>query len=161
MKSFFYFLILSIGLSSCAIKPVVYKTMDNWKLNKVSDGINVSNQVTFNNPNKVGCKIKEINLDVYLDNLKVGVINQSTSTVKVPKKSDFTIPLEIIIKPEGSIMDIGKQILNVFSNKNVKLQYKGNLKLKASIVPITVDVNDGQNFMIMDLIKVYRSTGLK
>lgn len=131
MKKLVIFFGIFLFFFSCSFKKApVFLKVDHIKIiNITSDTIRLGANAYFNNPNDVGGKM-------YTDQIKV-IINDAaiaqvpSDVFKIPSRKDFTIPLKIDI-PSKQIFENKKNgilggLLNVLTNKPVKVQLKGNL----------------------------------
>ena len=116
---------------SCSIKkaPVFLKIDDITFVNIVKDTIHLGANAYFNNPNDVGGKMVTDQIKVIINDAAIAQV--SSDVFKIPSRKDFTIPLKIAI-PSKQIFENKKNgilggLLNVLTNKPVKVQLKGNL----------------------------------
>lgn len=144
---------LSILLSSCKIYAPVYKTVENVKYERIgSTGLKMGAEIVFDNPNKVKCTIKDIDVNVLLDQKLVGVLGEKAD-VTMEKSSELRIPLGIQIKPEGTILDNLKTILNIFSDKEAELYLTGKISIKFLGITVPVPVKYKRQIKLSELKK--------
>jgi len=134
-------IIIFLSIASCKApeEAPVFKRVDNIRVTKVTGTEAVlSGKAFFFNPNKVGMTLRKVNIDVTLEDKKIGTINQTTKT-KVPANSDFSVPVDATF----NIVDVGflNSILNVLGGKKMKAHYKGYIKLSVHGVPIKVPID--------------------
>jgi hypothetical protein len=145
---------LFVHSSTWAISAPEFKRMEGWKIEKVGlKEIILNNQVVMYNPNKIGCiKLKEVYFDVFVDNAKIGAISQAIQAVDIKKKSEFKIPLRIIIKPTGGVFDNLRSLVGFFTKK-VRITYEGHVRIKAFLLfGYKTKVKDGIDVSVKDLL---------
>ena len=134
MKNGFYFIVILILMTSCAVnkKPVFVK-VDNIKLvSLASDTIRLKASAFFKNPNDVGGKISTDEIKVIINGAEAAQV--FSNEFKVPARKEFEIPLNVVI-PAKRVFENNKKgilggLLNSILNKSIKVQFKGELKYK-------------------------------
>ena len=126
--------------AGCAPKePVVLREVQIIQVTPGKNGnpILKANAI-FHNPNSGSMKLKQINLEIMLDNKRVAVIDQQMDSM-IKGKSDFTLPLEVQLQ----LKDVGllDTILSLFGGKKYEVQFVGNLKVRVSGFPVKIPVN--------------------
>lgn len=131
MKKLVIFFGIFLFFFSCSFKkaPVFLKVDDIKIINITSDTIRLGANAYFNNPNDVGGKMYTDQIKVIINDAAIAQV--SSDVFKIPSRKDFTIPLKIAI-PSKQIFENTKNgilggLLNVLTNKPVKVQLKGNL----------------------------------
>jgi hypothetical protein len=131
MKKLVIFFGIFLFFFSCSVKkaPVFLKVDDIKIINITSDTIRLGANAYFNNPNDVGGKMYTDQIKVIINDAAIAQV--SSDVFKIPSRKDFTIPLKIAI-PSKQIFENKKNgilggLLNVLTNKPVKVQLKGNL----------------------------------
>lgn len=111
------------------IKDVVVDGTDEPKLKATA---------VLYNPNSQRGKLKRIDIDIFVNGKKAGVVDQKLSTV-IPAKGDFTVPLEI--KLASKEFGFLNTVLSLVGGKKMKVHYKGSLKLTYHGLPIKVPID--------------------
>ena len=131
MKKLVIFFGIFLFFFSCSVKKaLVFLKVDDIKIiNITSDTIRLGANAYFNNPNDVGGKMYTDQIKVIINDAAIAQV--SSDVFKIPSRKDFTIPLKIAI-PSKQIFENKKNgilggLLNVLTNKPVKVQLKGNL----------------------------------
>jgi LEA14-like dessication related protein len=95
-------------------------------------------EAVFYNPNNVRMKLKEINVDVFVDDRKSAVVKQKFNSVIKPR-SEFTVPLEIQL----SLKDIGllDTLFSLLGGKQYEIHFLGNIRIHVRGVPVKVPVD--------------------
>ncbi len=134
MKQALYALILMLfGAGSCRQpKDLVYKSAQNFGLQQGKALMDIS----FYNPNKYRLKLKNADLDVYLNGARLGKMNVSKAVV-IPRLDTFTVPVSIAVDLKNLLPNALQ--LAFSSDMSVKLQ--GNIKAGRHGVYKNVPVN--------------------
>lgn len=127
-------------VAGCAPKePVVLREVQIIQVTPGKNGnpILKANAI-FHNPNSGSMKVKQINLEIMLDNKQVAVIDQQMDSM-IKGKADFTLPLEVQLQ----LKDVGllDTILSLFGGKKYEVQFVGNLKVRVGGFPVRIPVN--------------------
>jgi LEA14-like dessication related protein len=92
----------------------------------------------FYNPNKAHGKLKKIKVEIFINDKKVGDVDQDLK-MKIPSRLEFTVPLEVkLAMKELGFMDT---MLGMIGGKKFKVHYKGFLKLSYHGLPIKIPVD--------------------
>jgi len=92
----------------------------------------------FYNPNNIRGKLKEIDVEIFVNGKKAASVEQKLKTA-IPAMSEFTVPLEVkLAMKEFGVMDT---IFGMIGGKTFNIHYKGSLKLTYRGFPISVPVD--------------------
>jgi len=145
-----------VSFSSCKIYAPVFKTVENVRYETIeSKGIKLGAEVVFDNPNKVKCTIKDIEVNVILDKKLVGVLGEK-SDVQMAKTSEFRVPLGIMIKPEGTILENIKTLFGIITDKETELFLTGKVTVKFLGITVPIPVRYEKKFKLSELRKKQR-----
>ncbi|MEO0554658.1 MAG: LEA type 2 family protein [Bacteroidota bacterium] len=141
MKKIIWFMAIMALTYSCknASQPPEFKRVANVKVAKVSGKEAVLNgDAFFYNPNKASMLLRKVEIDVFLKDKRIGVINQALKT-KIPGQSEFKVPVDATF----DIGDIGllNGIMSILGGKKMKVRYVGKIKLKIYGVPVAVPID--------------------
>jgi hypothetical protein len=135
MMKKFTILLLILLTTSCAVKkkPEFIKIDGIELLEANSRTLTLKAEALFNNPNVVGGRLNTEGVNVFVNDMLMGVV--SAEEFKVPAKNSFKVPLQIKINtkdllrkdPNGFLSGL----LNSVLNKNLKVTYKGVIQFKA------------------------------
>jgi len=94
------------------------------------------------NPNNIKFNVKNVDLDIYVNGLKLGKIT-SMEKVHIPKKSDKTYAIKLDVK----MKDLGMSALTALKqlrSKHVMLAVEGDVTVSKFIIvkKVEVDVED-------------------
>ena len=134
-------IILLIGMTSCKnnYQLVVFKSIENIQLSKVENGVvNMSAEVILNNPNSVKVKLRSIDIDLFLQDKKVAIIQEKYS-LKIEPLSDFSLPVDIGF----NISELGllESILGFFQRKEFEVHYVGKGKVTVRGFPVHIPID--------------------
>ncbi len=125
-------LFVVILLGSCGqSKEITFKEMTNVRLKSVQANgtVKVTADAVMHNPRRVGAKVTYMECEVYVDGKPYASVAQ-TKQAKVPKRSDFAVPLETSIslkKIMGNAVSLTKSVLG---DGKVDVKLDGVVKVK-------------------------------
>jgi len=138
--SIFIFLLLWCALSSCKTTAPSFRTIDNIKFEHLGlKGLKLGADAEFHNPNRIKCKIVKIEMNVVLDDKLIGILGEKADVV-IRKKSDFTVPLGVLIKPEGTVLEDIKTFYKILTDRPAELYLVGFIKVKIMGIKFTVPI---------------------
>ena len=147
MKLRIVFFALVVLLSSCVPKEmIVFKDVKNLKLDQTDlENAILDGEAVFYNPNSSRMRLREINVEVFVDGKKSAYVDQKLSAL-ARAKSDFTVP----IKVQLSLKELGlmNTIMSLFGGKKYEIQYKGYLKVKVNGFPDRVPIDHTEDFKL-------------
>ncbi len=134
---------------SCKVKekPEFLRVENIKVLESTAESVTLTADAFFLNPNDIGGELKSDGIKVFVNDNEMATV--SSESFKVPAKKEFSIPLKANI-PADSIFsgkNIGGLIGSLFS-KNLKVQYKGDIKYKALGFTYTYEVDKTENVKI-------------
>lgn len=94
----------------------------------------------FYNPNKSSVKIRDVKIDVLLDEVKVAGIDK-TYDITAEGLSEFSVPLEIQVSLSDLNMNTIGAVLDLFTQRKRQLRYMGKVRVKAYGVPFSIPVD--------------------
>jgi LEA14-like dessication related protein len=112
-------------ISSCKYYDIQYKSVSNFKINKVDKkNVLLSADVVLFNPNKYNLKIKQSFLDFYLNDQHFAVLKLD-NMVKIKKKTESIVYLPINVNLSDGFL---QKFLILAVSKNINLRIAGYLK---------------------------------
>ena len=92
----------------------------------------------FYNPNNVGGRLKNIDIEITVNGKKAGTVKQDYK-LKIPAKGEFSVPfaVKLNMKELGTL----STLLGFLGGKKFDVHYKGNLKLTYRGIPVKVPVD--------------------
>ena len=120
-----------------------FERIENVKFKSLSftNGLSVTLQgdAIFHNPNPIGAKVTEIDLDVYINDKKVTHIRQEVSST-MKANADFSLPLNFDIPLKEVTKDLKPTLGNIFKKMEVEYKLDGNIKVGLGNVELRVPV---------------------
>jgi len=137
--TFFYFLLFVLAASCVPNEDVVLRSIKNQTLETDSTGEQIlRTDAIFYNPNNVRMKLKEINVEVFVNGKKTAHADQKFNSL-IKAKSEFTVPLEIKLSlKEMGLLDT---ILSFLGGKKYEIQFKGHLRIRVHGLSFKVPVD--------------------
>lgn len=124
---------------SCT-KPVApeYLGFRELRFEKLSmDESLLHTNLAFFNPNPFSMQLKKADINVYLND-ELANHYVMDSTIFIPKKDSFLVPLNLRLNPR---LLLGSAIKMLLNNNQVKIRLEGNVKVKRSGVGFTVPIH--------------------
>ncbi len=133
------FLSLTFFTFSCA-RPVAPQYLGFRDLKFERFSMNESTlraRVAFYNSNPFRMELKRADINVFLDDKQTNhyVLD---STIEIPKKDTFEVPLNLKLNPQQLLGSAVKMLMN---NNQVKIRLEGSVRVKRSGVSFTVPVH--------------------
>lgn len=128
-------------LYGCSPKePVVLREVHIRNVELGPDGKNpvLTADAVLYNPNKGSLRLKEIDLDITVDDKSAARIDQKLNA-QIKAESEFTVPLEVQLKlGDSGLLDT---ILSLFGGKKHAIRFTGNLKVKVGLIRVNIPVD--------------------
>ena len=146
MRKILFLLTVSATILSCSVneKPVFVAVEQIELEDATSKSITLKANAIFQNPNDVGGSLESDNISVYVNDVKVAHV--SSENFKVPAKQEFSIPLRVNVSTDSILKKDGKSILgsllSTVLNKEIKVQYKGEIVYKTFGFSYTYPVDE-------------------
>lgn len=131
-----YIVVASVLLSCSSPKALEYKTYHNFSIQKLGfTNTTISLDLEYYNPNNFGMRLKNTDLDIYVNGNLLGH-SVTDSLITIPKKNTFLVPVKFDVDMKNAFKNawntlIGKEVLIRLSGK-VKVG-KGNVFLNFPI----------------------------
>jgi LEA14-like dessication related protein len=141
----FLIILLSAWLAGACIpkKEVKLVRVENLQLQNGSQGAMLAGNAVFFNPNTARLKLREVSIDVLVDNKKAARIDQQLNAL-AKGNSEFSVPLEVQLNlKEFGLMDA---LQGLFGGKKYQIQYIGYLKVRVNGLPMRIPVNHKEEF---------------
>lgn len=144
LRLFRFFLFSAIlGFSSCAgfqnVAMPSIERISNFEAGKLKDGkLDFSFTTEIHNPDRLKFKIRKVNLDVLVNDIKVGEI-RTQRTIRIMRlqhpavKWDLTGDLKALLKPG--------MVLGILSGKKPQLSVQGNVVVSKWFIRKSIPVN--------------------
>lgn len=137
---FVWFIAAVMVLNGCAPKePVVLREVHIRNVELAADGKDplLKADAIFYNPNKGSLRLKQISLDILLNEKPAARIDQKLNA-QIKAKSEFTVPLEVRLKlNDAGLLDT---ILSLFGGKKYAVRFTGKIKVSVGGFPVKIPV---------------------
>ena len=144
-RYFFLLLFIPIVLSSCwSYDEVELKSMDDVTLVGLSPSkLSLLVKATIDNPNNYDIKIKDPDIDVYIDGHKVGKLEMDKALVlQKGTVKQYQIPIHTELSASlGSLFPI---LLGIMASNRIQFGAKGSIKGSAKMFSQRIDVDIDQ-----------------
>ena len=141
MKRIFYLvsLVCSCLIFSCSTPEAPeYLGFRDFSISAVSlDSSQLFTRLSFYNPNAYNLELKRGDVNVYLDD-KLANHYLMDSTINIPKKDTFYVPLNLKISPKLLISSALSMLMN---NNKIKVRLQGSVHVKRKGFTFKVPVN--------------------
>lgn len=138
MKKLWLVAICSFVILSCAPPLALeYKTYYNFRVKNL--GFNKSTvtlDLEYYNPNNYGMRLKNTELDIYINNNFLGH-SSSDTIINIPKKASFILPVVFDVDMRNAF----KNAYSTMTGKEVAIKLIGKIKAGKGNVFITFPVN--------------------
>ena len=149
LKVFSLLMFFTLLTASCTIvKPVKVGAVKTLKVNEFSfKKINLEVLLPIKNPNWVNFKITDIDLDVSLNNIKLGKINNGKE-FNIKANSDEVHNFEIDVKLSNLLVG-AFSLINSLQKNEIELNVVGYIKGKSLIFTKKVKINQTRNVKLV------------
>ena len=131
-------MLVSVMLSCSKPEAPEYLGFRDFSVQNVSmDSALLHTQLAFYNPNAFNMELKRGDVSVFLDD-QLANHYVMDSTISIPKKDTFYVPMNLRISPKLLINSALKMLMN--GNK-IKVKLLGSVRVKRSGVSFNVPVN--------------------
>jgi len=141
------FLVLLAIASSCVPKnSVELRDVQNLRVDQTDlENALLDGEAIFYNPNSTRLRLKEIDVEVFIDGKKSAYVKQKLNAL-ARGKSEFTVPIQVQL----SLKELGlmNAIMNLLGGKKYEVQYKGHLKIKVNGIPLRVPIDHKEDFKL-------------
>ena len=136
--------IIIVGMSSCSIQEVSVGTPKDIKVNSLSlSGISIGGKIPINNPNSFGFNIKNVKLDVSVNDIPIGCLNKKEKIHINPKSNNA-----YQINYDASFKDMVKDpitLTNALTRGGATIKLSGFVKVSKFIVSKKIKVEHTEN----------------
>jgi LEA14-like dessication related protein len=151
----FFWMLLFISISSChqKFKPLEYRKLSDFKFEVFSfKKIVFKTNLQMYNPNAIGIDVLNSDMDIYINDRLLGKSKQGES-IRINRISEFSIPLEVEVETGKINLSFLKGMWESMQKGKVKVQIKGNCKLRKLGIPFTypIDYSDDVDLKVPDL----------
>jgi hypothetical protein len=119
-----------ISLSSCKIENIEYRRFENLSLNVNGSNTVINLNLIFYNPNKVGCRIKEMGCFIINSNDTLAIASCDVNAIKLKPGAEFSIPVSSNISPKSVLKLTSKSL---FSKTDIAFNFSGTVTIQKFI----------------------------
>ena len=146
-------LVLSLFFASACQKvkfqQPTFQTIEGINLQSItSTGVELKAMAVFNNPNAMGLTLTYTDLNIMVEGKQLAKIVQAQS-IKVPAKSDFSVPVDVRVTPKQLW---GDGFSALIGKKDLTVRYQGYVTVGAIGIKVNVpiDYQDKLSINLMD-----------
>jgi len=126
------------GTSCRSPKPLEYRDTKNFKVNGLGlNNTNVSMELELYNPNKYGLRVKNSDVDVYVNNIFAGKVFVVDGKYKIPAESIFLLP----VKLDADLKNIMPNALKIWQERSLQLKVSGKIKAGKGGLYVSIPVS--------------------
>lgn len=137
-RNYCFWLIVVFAFMSCSSpKALEYRTYHNFSIKSLGfDKTAVSLDLEYYNPNNYGMKLRNTDLDIFINGSLFG--HSSTDTlIRIPRRDTFNIPIRFDV----NMQSIFKNAWNTLLGKEVLVRLAGKVKVGKGNVFMNFPVN--------------------
>ncbi|MBT8195417.1 MAG: LEA type 2 family protein [Bacteroidia bacterium] len=129
-KKYFILPVLILFLTSCvSLEPVTFESVSKVKVEKISLKPRVGVKLVLNNPNTLGLKIKDLDMKINAFDKNLGDVALK-DPIKVPKESDFVLPITFETTVGKAAKLLPKTLGSVIDGDTVKMEFTGSITVR-------------------------------
>ena len=133
-------LMLSLGACNKPKQPE-FVSIKSLEVREMTDSkVTLAGEAVLHNPNGFSVTVKEIDIDVTVNEKTVGKVNQ-IGDIKVPAKEDFVVPLVIDFAPKDVYNNLLSGLMAVITKGELEVYYQGSIKMKAAGITFNVPID--------------------
>ena len=145
MKPYLYlgFIVL---LGSCLPKEKIeFRKVQNIRFEMLSKSPGLKADLVLFNPNNTSGKLKNIKLDIFVNDKKAGEMNQ-TFDQKINGKEEFTVPVEVSL----ALKELGlfDALVNILGAKKQTVRLSGSVKVTVHGVPVSIPIDHKEDMKV-------------
>ena len=145
--SAFAVILYCAALFACVPKEeIIFKGVKNIAVDLSNSGKPVLKaDVDFYNPNKTKVKLKEVNVEVFVDGVKSASVKHDLD-ITIAGNADFSVPIvaELILK-QTNFLDA---VVGLLGGKKYDVVFKGYIRIKVHGFPVKIPVAQKQELKL-------------
>lgn len=148
-----FMLIFLMACNTDAVKPK-FKNVQNIVVENLDyNNISIKADAVVYNPNPVSIYLNNIDVDIFVNDVKVSNVKQTART-EIKKKDNFNIPLKTSFTPkkllEGNWSGILNGALNSLQNKQVDIKYTGTATFDVKGIEFSIPINGVEEILLQE-----------
>ncbi len=127
-----------------------FETMENLEIISMrGNNVTLAGDAVFKNPNPVSCQLVSTDLTVYVNDVRVGKVNQTDESV-IEAGGEFKVPVEVRFSPQKLLGEQGflGGLLSAFTEKTMDVRYTGHITVEVLGIKMNVEVDDQEEVQI-------------
>jgi LEA14-like dessication related protein len=118
-----------MALTSCApIRPIEFRSISDFKITNLTSAPEVSVNLNLYNPNSIGGKVKEFDLEFFLSDAQIATIQ--LKNVRVGSRREFTLPLSTNASYDQIIKFLPSGLSSFLNGKDIPVNLTGKVTMK-------------------------------
>jgi len=151
IRTFVFALSLSVLLSSCEIKDIELKEVQDVEVSTIDKGkIEGAITVLLNNPNSFGVTVKEVDFTIYAGKTEVGTAHLRQS-FKIEANQEKLYPVRLEGEAKDALSGGLSAFVGMLFGKDLKVVLKGEIKAKSFGFSRTIPVETETDLKMSDL----------
>ena len=139
MKHILFIVSILFLTASCRQpKLLVYKDVKNFKLNGFGlNNSSISMDVSMYNPNRFSIKLKDADVDIYVNKAYIGKMFVVKGKYVIPKADSFLLPINVDV----DLKNVLPNALKLLFDKHIEVKVTGKIKAGKHGLYVTVPIN--------------------
>jgi LEA14-like dessication related protein len=149
----FLSLFFSLSHTLSAQSKIEFVKIKDIKIDRFTlSDIDLTGKVVIYNHLRVAAKVKDIQVDVYLDDIHIGTVHESY-VEKIRKRQATDLRLEVNAHLKKNFANLFNNTGNIILGKTIKLEYKGKLTVRVfGIIKKEIKFQDDLFFKLNELM---------
>ncbi len=144
-KYFFSLIIVSILVSSCSFNKLHIGQPERLEVEELSmQGVRLKVYIPIENPNNISFNVKNLNLDLILNDRNVGKIKKLKKT-KILKNSKQTYPFSFEVTPKDALTNI-IYLVSELQRRNPELKIDGSVTVSKMLISKKIKIDHKESF---------------
>jgi len=143
--------LIAFSITSCSFQEPTLTSFDGIEVIEMHEqDAEILLKFTVNNPNKQKIKLTDADLDISLNNIRMGTASL-IEPYELPKDGEHQISLKMKLELEKSMTEIATSLGLAILTNNLQLHVSGTAKGSMGLFKRTFDIDHSQNIHWKDL----------
>lgn len=133
------FVLLVFGLTSCNIQSPIIEKPTSYEVEKLDfQDIKLKIWLPIENPNKISFNIKDVDMDIYVNGMKLGKVTK-LEKVRIPKESKDIYAIKLHVK----VKDLGMSsmaAMRELKSRRIKIKLDGSVTVSKFVIVKKLEV---------------------
>jgi len=136
----FFLLFITIVISACGQpKGIAYLDVENFKIQQIENNkAAISLDIRLYNPNSYKLKLKDADIDVFINGNHIGKVQQAVDKYEVPKEDTCLVPVILDVDMQNIL---GNALQIVLANGIADVKLSGTVKAGRHGIFIPIPIN--------------------